>query len=92
MDDVNGERQHDLDDHGHRQECARREDPRPRRRDGPQGRGKNAQMAKLYREVVLKEKPAEGGFVPISALGGIAPAAPKPVAKETKEEVGSFGD
>jgi hypothetical protein len=50
----------------------------------------NAKMAKLYREVVLKEKQQEG-FV---SLGSIAPAPPKPAAPAaTKaEEVGSFGD
>ncbi len=38
-------------------------------------------MAKLYREVVLKEKPAEGGFVPLTAFrGGIQPK--KPVVTE----------
>jgi len=42
-------------------------------------------MAKLYREQVLKEPKAPEGFVP---LGTIAPAA----KKETREEVGSFGD
>ncbi len=52
-----------------------------------QKQAENAKMAKLYREVVLKETAPEG-FVP---LGSIAPAAtPKPAAK--KEEVGSFGD
>ena len=49
----------------------------------------NASMAKLYREVVLKEKPVEAGFVPLSGIAGIKPA-PKPV--EEREEVGSFGD
>jgi 7,8-dihydro-6-hydroxymethylpterin dimethyltransferase len=49
----------------------------------------NARMAKLYREVVLKEKPVEAGFVPLSGIAGIKPA-PKPV--EAPEEVGSFGD
>jgi len=42
-------------------------------------------MARLYREVVLKEKApvAENGFLPLSALsnGGIAPA-PKPEVEE----------
>jgi hypothetical protein len=54
----------------------------------------DARMAKLYREVILKEKPIEAGFVPVSALGGIAPAAPKAAEKpaEKKTEVGSFGD
>ena len=45
----------------------------------------NARMAKLYREVVLKETQPEG-FVSINS---IAPAAP--VVKK-QEEVGSFGD
>src|ERR1700683_3455988 len=46
----------------------------------------NARMASLYREVVLKEKPAvaENGFIPLGALktnGGIA-SAPKPEGAE----------
>jgi hypothetical protein len=47
----------------------------------------NARMASLYREVVLKEKPAQSqdGFIPLGALakpnGGIAPA-PKPEVPE----------
>ena len=47
----------------------------------------NARMASLYREVVLKEKPAQSqdGFIPLGALakgnGGIAPA-PKPEVAE----------
>jgi hypothetical protein len=52
-------------------------------------------MAKLYREVVLKEKPAEAGFVPLDTLGGIKPAAAlqkENAKKEVREEVGSFGD
>jgi hypothetical protein len=46
----------------------------------------DARMAKLYREVILKEKPVEAGFVPLTAL--------KPVVEKAveKEEVGSFGD
>jgi len=47
--------------------------------------------------VVLKEKPIEAGFVPVSMLGGIAPAPKAKAAaatesKEAREEVGSFGD
>jgi hypothetical protein len=55
-------------------------------------------MAKLYREVVLKEKPVEAGFVPVDMLGGIKPAAKAAAAgageaaSEAREEVGSFGD
>jgi hypothetical protein len=48
-------------------------------------------MAQLYREVVLKEKPAtsnEGGFIPLGAItGAIAPANGNGSAKQT-EEVG----
>jgi uncharacterized radical SAM superfamily Fe-S cluster-containing enzyme len=52
---------------------------------------KNAQMAKLYREVVLKEQKQEG-FVGIDSLigNGNANGGIKPASKQ--EEVGSFGD
>ena len=47
----------------------------------------NERMAKLYREQILKEKPAPADLVQM-----IMPA-PKPVKAEDKEEaVGSFGD
>jgi hypothetical protein len=47
----------------------------------------NARMASLYREVVLKEKPAvaENGFIPLAALGkanGNGVHAPKPEVAE----------
>jgi hypothetical protein len=83
-DDVNRERQHDLDDKGiaktAREEKIRARDSKMKEK------AENDRMMKLYRENVLGEKPVEGGIVPLSA---IAPAAPK-VKKE--EEVGSFGD
>jgi hypothetical protein len=41
----------------------------------------NAQMAKLYREHILKEKPVEG----LVSINSIAPA--KPVVSETEEPV-----
>lgn len=49
----------------------------------------DARMEKLYRQHILKEPQAEGGFVP---LASIAPAAPRPIetAEAPKEEV--FGD
>ena len=51
---------------------------------------------KLYREVVLKEKVDDAGFVPLDGIVGLKPATPtKPAATraaETREEVGSFGD
>jgi len=65
---------------GHR-ETAREEKTRARDANRPAQRGNqkndaayDARMAQLYREVVLKEKPAtsdESGFIP---LGAIAPA------------------
>jgi uncharacterized radical SAM superfamily Fe-S cluster-containing enzyme len=83
-DDVNRERQHDLDDKGiaktAREEKTRARDIKMKEK------AENDRMMKLYRETVLGEKPVEGGIVPLSA---IAPAAPK---VEKKEEVGSFGD
>jgi hypothetical protein len=51
-----------------------------------QQEAENARMAKLYRELVLKEKQPEG-FVGIESL---LATANKPAPKE--EEVGSFGD
>ncbi len=51
-------------------------------------KAEDERMAKLYREHILKEKPLEAGFVPLSTLG--IPSAPK--KKEEREEVGSFGD
>jgi hypothetical protein len=80
MEDVNKLRQHDLDDAGIAK-TAREEKTRAR-----DLKAKDAEMAKLYREDVLGEKPLEG-FV---HLGAIAPAAPKAAPKE--KEVGSFGD
>ena len=77
--DVNKERQHDLDDAGIAK-TAREEKTRARDQ-----KAKDAEMMKLYREHVLGEKPVEG-FV---HLGSIAPAV-KPAS--AKEEVGSFGD
>jgi hypothetical protein len=85
-DDVNRERQHDLELKGIAK-TAREE--KTRARDAKlKDKAENDQMMKLYREHVLGEKPVEGleGLVPLSA---IAPAAPKP---EKAEAVGSFGD
>src|SRR6202012_3883739 len=70
-DDVNRERQHDLDDKGIAK-TAREE--KIRARDAKlKDQAKNEQMMKLYREHVLGEKPV-ADIVP---LGSIAPAAPK---------------
>ena len=71
---------------------AREEKIRARNADMARKASEDAKMAKLYREVVLKEKAPEGGFVPLGALGGIKPAAPVKKVEEVREEVGSFGD
>jgi hypothetical protein len=87
---VNHGIQHDLDDQGIAK-TAREEKLRKRNLDMAKKAAEDARMAKLYREVVLKEKPVEGGFVPLNTLGGIKPAAPVQ-KKEEQKEVGSFGD
>lgn len=84
---VDAGKQHDLDDLGIAK-TAREEKIRARDAAMAKKSAEDARMAKLYREVVLKEKPAEGGFVPLNSIGGIQPAKPA----ESREEVGSFGD
>ena len=86
---VNADIQHDLDSQGIAK-TAREEKLRKRNTDMAKKAAEDARMAKLYREVVLKEKPIEAGFVPVDMLGGIKPAAKKEEAKA--KEVGSFGD
>jgi uncharacterized radical SAM superfamily Fe-S cluster-containing enzyme len=82
---VTLEVQHDLDKLGIAK-TAREEKSRARDEKMRQSQ-EDARMAKLYREVVLKEAPGE----PLVTIGGITPA--KPVTKpETREEVTSFGD
>jgi hypothetical protein len=87
LDDVNHGIQHDLDDKGIAKN-AREEKLRARNTEMAKKAAEDARMAKLYREVVLKEAPVESGFVPLNTLGGIKPAA----KKEAPKEVGSFGD
>jgi uncharacterized radical SAM superfamily Fe-S cluster-containing enzyme len=92
LEDVNAGKQHDLDDKGIAK-TAREEKIRKRNAEMAKKAAEDARMAKLYREVVLKEKPVEAGFVPLTALApsaGLKPAVP--VAEEKREEVGSFGD
>src|SRR5580692_7161463 len=83
-DDVNHAKQHDLDDLGIAK-TAREE--KKRARDEKLKQAENERMAKLYREQILKEKPAPADLVQM-----IMPA-PKPEPAADKEEaVGSFGD
>jgi 7,8-dihydro-6-hydroxymethylpterin dimethyltransferase len=93
---VTLEVQHDLDKLGIAK-TAREEKKRARDSKAESNKVKNdaaydARMAQLYREVVLKEKPAtsnEGGFIPLGAIAG-AIAQPNGITPAPKkiEEVG----
>src|SRR5258708_30275137 len=92
---VTHEVQHDLDKLGIAK-TAREEKKRARDSKAESNKVKNdaaydARMAQLYREVVLKEKPAtsnEGGFIPLGAItAAIAPANGNGAARKS-EEVG----
>ncbi|MCC6490900.1 MAG: radical SAM protein, partial [Candidatus Hydrogenedentes bacterium] len=84
---VNFKKQTDLDDLGiaknAREEKIRARDLKLK----VQQEAENAKMAKLYREVVLKEKRPEG-FVGIENLMGSA----TPKKQTAEEEVGAMGD
>jgi len=84
---VNAGAQHDLDDLGIAKN-AREEKLRARAAKAKQD-AENARMAALYREHVLKEKPAPANLVPLNSLTASAPAT-----QEKKEEVAEevFGD
>jgi 7,8-dihydro-6-hydroxymethylpterin dimethyltransferase len=96
---VTNEQQQDLDKLGiaknAREEKKRARDAKAAETRGPQKNDEayNARMASLYREVVLKEKPAqsENGFIPLGALSkpngngngnGHGTDAPKPEIAE----------
>ncbi|MFN9754431.1 MAG: radical SAM protein, partial [bacterium] len=83
--DVARGKQHDLDEVGIAKNA--REEKLRARDEKLKEAAKNAQMEKPYREHILKQPKPEGGFVPLDALGGIKPAAPK-----ADTEVGSVGD
>jgi uncharacterized radical SAM superfamily Fe-S cluster-containing enzyme len=90
QEDVDRKRQTDLDEAGiaktAREEKTRDRDSKLRKS------AEDAQMAKLYRQVVLKE-PEGPGLVQIGGVnGGIAPAPAPKTADKKNEEVGSFGD
>jgi uncharacterized radical SAM superfamily Fe-S cluster-containing enzyme len=82
--------QHDLDKLGIAKN-AREEKIRERNEKLRQEAQHNEQMMKLYRQVVLKEKTEDAGFVPLNGIAGLKPTAPKKPA-EDREAVGSFGD
>ncbi len=85
---VAAAKQTDLDDKGIAK-TAREEKLRARAAKLKQD-AENAKMEKLYREVVLKEKPVEGGFVPVTMLAANPPQPTAPAPEPVKEEV--FGD
>jgi 7,8-dihydro-6-hydroxymethylpterin dimethyltransferase len=89
-DDVERGRQHDLEEIGVAKN-AREEKVRARdaKLAATQKSAHDIEMEKLYRKHILKEQLPEGGFVPLSTLSPIKPAAEK---AEKQEEVGSFGD
>jgi uncharacterized radical SAM superfamily Fe-S cluster-containing enzyme len=83
--DVNHRKQDDLDKLGIAK-TAREE--KKRARDSKLSEAENARMARLYREHILKEKPAE----PLVQIAGAHGGGAHPAKKEEQEEVGSFGD
>jgi 7,8-dihydro-6-hydroxymethylpterin dimethyltransferase len=87
---VNAGEQTDLDKLGIAKN-AREEKIRERNEKLRQEAQNNEQMMKLYRQVVLKEKVDDAGFVPLNGIVGVKPIAPAKPA-EDREEVGSFGD
>jgi tetraether lipid synthase len=82
---VTTEVQHDLDRMGIAKTA--REEKRRARDAKMHQTAEDQQMAKLYRQYVLKEQPGAD----LVQIGGIAPA-PAPKGSEEREEVGSFGD
>src|SRR4051794_38189804 len=85
--DVEKGRQKDLDDLGIAK-TAREE--KTRQRDAKlkmDQEVKDREMERLYRKHVLGEKEPEGGFVPLSSLGGAnGGIAPAPAPKKEKQE------
>ena len=84
--DVNRKRQTDLDDAGIAKTA--REEKKRDRDEKMKTAAENAAMAKMYRQVVLKEP--ETSLVQIGGIGPVPAAAP--VVDKKNEEVGSFGD
>jgi uncharacterized radical SAM superfamily Fe-S cluster-containing enzyme len=84
--DVEKGKQHDLDDVGIAKNA--REEKLRARDEKQKKTAHDAQMERLYREHILKEKMPEGGFVPLDVL-----LAPKAKTEDNaNKEVGTFGD
>ncbi len=87
IDDVNKEKQHDLDEAGVAKNA--REEKLRARAQKLKDQEENERMEKLYRKHILKEPEVKvEGFVALDSIGGIAPAKP---ASENKE-VETMGD
>ena len=82
--------QHDLDKLGIAKN-AREEKIRERNEKLRREAAHNTEMMKLYRQVVLKEKADDAGFVPLNGIAGLKPATPAAKTEE-QEAIGSFGD
>jgi uncharacterized radical SAM superfamily Fe-S cluster-containing enzyme len=83
--DVNHKRQTDLDELGIAKTA--REEKKRARDEKLRQKQENERMAKLYRQLVLKEQPQ----AELVQIDGIRPAS-QPVREESREEVGSYGD
>ena len=86
--DVQKGRQKDLDDAGIAKTA--REEKTRERDEKMKVKAENDRMAKLYREVVLKEQ--DTGLVQIGGMPLSAPPPSAPVTAKKDEEVSSFGD
>jgi uncharacterized radical SAM superfamily Fe-S cluster-containing enzyme len=76
---ITNEEQHDLDKLGIAKTAR---DEKLRARDQRAKQEEDARMAKLYRQHILGEQPASGGFVPVNVLATKPAAAPGPVKEE----------
>jgi uncharacterized radical SAM superfamily Fe-S cluster-containing enzyme len=83
--DVHHKRQTDLDELGIAKTA--REEKKRARDEKLRQKQENERLAKLYRQVVLKEQP-QAELVQINGIQ----SAPKAAAEESREEVGSYGD
>ena len=81
--DVNHERQHDLDDKGIAKTA--REEKKRARDEKLKEQAKNEQMMKMYREHVLGEKP-QNDLVP---LGSLSPRRPRSRPRRRKKSAPS---
>ena len=84
---VDAEANHTLDDLGIAKNA--RQEKFKAREEKVKAEAEKARMMALYKEHVLGEKPvSQEGFVPLSTIGGIKPAAPAPAAEEREAVYG----